>query len=236
MIINGTMYIIDSTHIDILKQNLATTSPPMEGGMVAGTVMCLDLDEEDRMLELWYPYHCQILTVLLPPPNAVYKIIDGDQEEFIKLYTQYLEEDDCVQDSIANILYFLSLGGNIMMYIPSAMVDDAIWVNVLMTFFYTRYGITIGTSDSLAAYDPRYDSENAIFMYSRGKMNVLDFIRFTRTIIPDDRILHRLQYDLLQYCGPNETPMDVYNKLLESYIAYGPNVRPGLIFENPYGV
>lgn len=210
MNILGTIFLIDEPHIDVLKSNLMTNPPPGHS-IATGCMICCDMDESDNMLELWFPEHCQKATLLCPPPSAMYKEIDGDLEGFIQCYNEYLDYDNSVQDFIASMLLFMHLGGNILLYTPSHIEDDAIWVNTLMMYFYTRFGITIGTGpDKPCLYDPKYDSVVATLMYDRGVMDVFDYINSITDPYPDPKIQQRLTFDLLPFASPGENPLNLY--------------------------
>lgn len=231
MNIIGTIYLVDEPNIDVLKRNLMNIPPP-GGRLATGTIMCMDMDETDNMLELWFPEHCQKATLLCPPPLAMYKEIDGDLEGFIQAYNEYLDYDESVQDFIASMLLYLHIGGDILLYTPSHIEDDAIWVNTLVMYFFTRFGITIGTSaTNQAAYDPRYDSVVAVFIYSKGLMDVFDFVNSYLNPYPDPSIVERLCMDLSRFCGPGDNPMELYDSMITSLTCYGtPLLRPAVVF------
>lgn len=233
MNIIGTIYLVDEPHIDVLRANLMTTPPP--GGSIAtGTMLCIDLDETTDMLEMNFPDHCQKATLLCPPPLAMHKEIDGDMEGFIEAYNDYLDYDESVQEFIASILLYLHIGGNILMYIPSHIEDETVWVNTLVLYFYTRYGITIGSGpDKPASYDPKYDGEVADMMYSRGYMEVLDYINSTPNMVVVYPMLRdKLCRDLLPYCAPGENPLDMYYYIKRCILQNGvPVYKPALVFD-----
>jgi len=236
MNILGTITILDEPHIDLLKYSLMTNPPPTSGNIPVGTVLCMDMDDADNMIEMWFPDHALKATLLCPPPNAMCKEIDGDEEGFIQAYNEYLEYDDSVQDFISSMLLLLHTGGNIILYSPSYISDCPIWLNTLMLFFFTRYGITIGTSaENGPAYDTRYDSVIATALYRRGYMNVFDFIYSNGCdnplLLPGD-IRDRLWHDLLPMCTPNEENPDMlYCLMLNTFLATGvPTTRPAIWF------
>jgi len=228
----GTMYLIDEPHIDVLKSNLASTPPPGKG-VATGTMLCMDMDESDNMLELWFPDHTQKATILCPPPIAMYKEIDGDQEGFIEEYYRYLDYDDSVQDFLASMLLYLHIGGHILLYTPSHLEDDAIWLNTLVLFFYTRYGITIGTGASDPfRYDERYDVQIANFIYERGFMDVFDFINSSANPFPPFTVQEKLYTDLLPLCQPGDSPLDMYQLMVNSLLQDGaPIYKAAITFD-----
>jgi hypothetical protein len=89
-------------------------------------------------------------------------------------YNDYLEHDDSVQEFIATMLLFLHAGGQVLLYSPAMLEDGAGWLNTLMIFFYTRYGITIGTPTNEFSYDPTYDGIVAEMLYNKGYIDVFD--------------------------------------------------------------
>ena len=227
MNIIGTVYLVDEEHIDVLKSNLMNNPPP--GGRIAtGTMLCLDMDETDNMLEVWFPNHAQKATLLCPPPIAMYKSIDGDSEGFIDEYIRYLKYEESVNDFIASILLFLHLGGNILLYTPSNLGEDTVWLNTLMMFFYTEFGITIGTPTSACSYDPSYDSVIPNFMYLHGVMDLMDYI-YSSTDIPLDPIIQsKLRMELAPMTPIGEDPLEIYNIMkfhqAEGLMAFKPAV------------
>lgn len=211
MNILGTIYLVDEPNIEILKRELSTNPPP-GGGLATGTMLCIDMDESDNKLEQWFPYHTQKGTLLCPPPLAMYKEIDGDQEGFIQSYYEYLDYDESVQDFIASMLLLLHIGGRIMLYTPAYISDDTIWMNTLMLFFFTRFGITIGTSaDRSFSYDAKYDGQVANFMYRRGVMEIFDYINSSTDLSCPPEFQDKVCIDLLPYCGPEDNPLQLFD-------------------------
>lgn len=232
MNIIGNIYLVDEPHIEMLKRELSMNPAP-GGGLATGTMLCIDLDETDNTLEQMFPFHCQKGTLLCPPPKAMYREIDGDQEGFIQEYYAYLDYDESVQDFIASMLLFLHIGGNIRMYTPSYIEDDTIWMNTLLLFFFTRYGITIGTSaERPAGYDSRYDGQIANMMYRHGVMEIFDYVNSCTEMIAPYEFQDKICQDLLPYCGPEENPLDVFAHIRYSLTQEGkPITKPALIFD-----
>ena len=176
MNIIGTMFLVDEANMNVLRNNLMSFPPP-GGGLATGTMLCIDMDDSDDSIEQQFPLHAQKGTLLCPPPSALYKEIDGDQEGFIMEYNMYLDNDPSVQDFIASMLLYLHIGGHILLYTPTPIDSDAIWLNTLQLFFYTRYGITIGTGINCpSSYDPSFDIKIANMLFAKSYMEVLDFI------------------------------------------------------------
>ena len=217
MNIIGTMYLVDEPNIDVLKNALSTMPPPNTPGVpIKNTIMCLDLDEGDNMLELWFPDHCQKATILCPPPLALYKEIDGDMEGFINEYNYYLEMDSAVQEFIASILFYSHHGGSTIIYIPCHMEDDSLWVHTLTSFFLTHYGISIGGLKYQFSYDPTFDNTIAAFLYTMGWMDIYDYaISSPSQLIPSLYIKQKIIEDLGPIAGPDVDPLELY-----SYMRY----------------
>lgn len=232
MNIIGNIYMMDEPHIDVLKRELALNPAP-GGGLATGTMLCIDMDETTDQLEQMFPYHCQKGTLLCPPPKILYKEIDGDQEGFVQDYYAYLDYDEAVQDFVASMLLFLHIGGNIRMYTPSFIEDDSIWLNTLILFFFTRYGITIGTgADRPFSYDSRYDGHIANFMYSKGIMEIFDYVNSCTELIAPFEFQDKICQDLLPYCSVEENPLEVFAHMRYSLTQQGkPITKPALIFE-----
>ena len=212
MNIIGTMFLVDEANMNVLRNNLMSFPPP-GGGLATGTMLCIDMDDSDDSIEQQFPLHAQKGTLLCPPPSALYKEIDGDQEGFIMEYNMYLDNDPSVQDFIASMLLYLHIGGHILLYTPTPIDSDAIWLNTLQLFFYTRYGITIGTGINCpSSYDPSFDIKIANMLFSKSYMEVLDFIYSVGansiTMITGD-LLSKVLYELEPYCYPGDNPMDL---------------------------
>lgn len=228
----GTIYAVDESHIDMVKRELSINPPPM-GAMATGSMICMDMDETNQELEQMFPNHVLKATLLCPPPSAMYKEIDGDQEGFIEEYYDYLDHDDSVQDFITTILLFLHVGGNILLYTPALLSDETVWMNTLLLFFFTRYGITIGTSGTSGYnYDQSYDGVVADMLFKHGYINVFDFINSNPYVLPSIDVQNKMMQELMPFCGPDEQPMDIYMQMRNSLSQYGaPLIKPALIFE-----
>jgi len=230
MNIIGTMYLVDEKHIDVAKQAMATNPPPM-GALSKGSVLCMDMDETTNELEMQFPDHTAKATILCPPPCIILKELDGDAEGFIEGYNAYLDNDESVQEIIASILMFLHMGGNVLLYSPAFIDDDVVWLNTLMLYFFTRYGISIGTPTSNFSYDPRYDEVIASTLYKAGYIDVFGYINCSPEQIPGMDVQEKVYMDLLPVCGPGEVPMDIYMQVKNSLLMYGkPVIKPAITF------
>lgn len=233
MILYGTLNIIDEPHIELLQMHLANNLPPIPGRAIRNTLMCIDMDETSTTLEEMFPNHTQKATLLLPPPVAMMKYVDGDLEGFIEEYNYYLDNEPSVQEFIASIIYFIYMGGNILMYAPVCMDDDTIWLNTLQLFFFTRYGITIGTSqEHKYAYDENYDREINNLLYARDYINIFDYTYNSAYEMPSMEVWDKAARDLMAIGGPESNPVDTFNMIkISPYTNGGIAVtRPALIF------
>lgn len=236
MNILGTLFVIDAQNTDLLKQYLSIYPPPM-GKLATGTVLCMDMDETTNEIEELFPMHGMKATILCPPPSAMYKEIDGDQEGFITEYNNYLDHDDAVQEFIATMLLFLHVGGNIVLYTPAFMEDEPIWMNTLILNLYTRYGITTGSITPQGmfgyAYDESYDNTISDILYLRNMIDVFDYINSTSYYpFPPVQTYNKVLYDLSFVTGPGENPYNTFLMIKNSISQNGvPIIKPGIIFD-----
>lgn len=234
MILFGTLNIIDEQHIDLLQYHLSNNLPPIPGQIIKNTLMCIDLDETSNELEERFPNHTQKATLLLPPPVAMMKYVDGDQEGFIEEYNAYLDYENSVQEFISSILYYMYMGGNILIYVPVCMDDDTIWLNTLQLFFFTRYGITIGTSaEHKYMYDENYDREINNLLYARDYINIFDYTYNSTYTMPSREVWDKAERDLMIIGGPESNPIETFNLIKASPITSGTGIgvcKPALYF------
>jgi len=202
MVISGTIYLIDENGIGILRNTLLN---PVTGPRT----VVFNMDDTSKELEEQFPQQATAATVLAPAPDAIYCEIDGDHEGFINLYYQYLESE-APSLMIASILTLLHKGFDVLLYTPALVEEDSIWTNTLIMNFYTRFGITIGTdAEHSFEYNPQYDPINAVYMYSKGFIDVFDFINSYGNGYPPFEIMDRLQSDLYQFSNKGDY-MDFY--------------------------
>lgn len=180
MFIKGSLYIANDINI-------------VNNAMVLPNNKTLDLDEFGKILDQNNPNVVRS-TCLLPPPNAIIAEIDGDHEQFVSTYRSYLCMD-VISDFISVIIQAMHLGTNFIMFIPE-MSEDSVWVNELILYFMTQYGIKIGTSPTdVFAYDERATSQNALLLYMYGYIDPYEFLfYYTEPIYP--AILEKLINDV----------------------------------------
>lgn len=217
---------IDEPHVDIIRMELS--EPPIGPG-----VLCLNMNEGDMTLEQEFPDRCQTATILLPPTEALIKEIDGDQEGFINIYNEYLSSEDIMQ-FITAMIYFLHIGGKILIYTPADLDTDAILTNTLIIYFYTRFGISIGTSEKNGFdYDARYDGVIADLLYQYDRLNVFEYINLSGPFTPSPEVQNKILYDLTPYCDPYDPdPLELYRIMKNSLLLDGqPITKPAVMFE-----
>jgi hypothetical protein len=234
MILQGTMYLIDEQHIDVLKNNLMTMPPPM-GGRIYGSVLCLDMDETSDDIEQMFPMHTQKATLLTPPPIAMQYYVDGNAEGFIEQYNYYLDFEESVQEFICSMLFYMHMGGNILLYCPQCLDDDSIWLNTLQVFFYTRYGITTGTSaEHRYQFDMNYNDAVNNLLYSKGFISIIEYINETSNLAgpgqPGSLIWNKAMIDLPRIGGYDVNPIDTYLYIKHRGLSGRPFSVPGLSF------
>ena len=183
----------------------------------AANTIVMSMDEEDDSLEREFPDRVQVSTILCAPPSAIYKDIDGNHEEFITDYNEYLDSPP-VTEFIAAVLAHMHRGGNILLYIPE-FTEDSIWVNVLLINLFTRFGITVGMSkDKNFEYDPKYDAVIANIIYSYGYIDIIDYMNSNPEMFPPYELCERVAYDLAPYCLPGENGVDVYARMKQNQL------------------
>ena len=129
------------------------------------------------------------------------------------------------------MLLFLHVGGQVLLYSPAMLNDGAVWLNTLLLFFYTRYGITVGTPTNEFAYDPSYDATIIDLLYSRDCINVFDYCNGYPDMNPSINLANKAYYELSFFCGPGEDPAMVYYRIKSNVMKYGvPILKPGVVF------
>jgi hypothetical protein len=101
-------------------------------------------------------------------------------------------------------------------------------------FFYTRYGITIGTSAQNGfMYDQNYDNVISDILYKRKMIDVMDYINSTTYYpYPPLDTYGQVMQDLSFFAGPGENPYETFLFVKNSFLQNGiPVIKPGLIFD-----
>lgn len=194
--------------------------------------MALSMDEQSSELENMFPGYVMKATILLPPPSAVFREIDGDYRGFVDEYIGWLNSE-MVTDYISSVLLMVYQGINTMIYIPS-FSEDSVWVNTLLEFFEKTYGLHIGTSaENGFRYDNNFDINVLNTMYYHNCINELQYLSglpIYYNEIPS-QIWSKLAFDLMKYGGRDEDAMSVYNRIRRDSSITHSIVRPAVMFD-----
>lgn len=173
---------------------------------MTGNNKIISLDEDDEIIELSPLNNNNVVkgTILLPPIEAGWKEIDGDEFGYFEVYTNYLSSPQ-VTEFITVLLATIYSGTNIIVYCPefNQCVDmSELYVKVLYRFLENLYGIHIGTNDM----DPFQLSPLMIPVYliEIYGMGIIDPYTF-----------------LLEFGSPGDIPDTVYLKLINDINPYG---------------
>lgn len=171
-----------------------------------GNNKIISLDEDDEVIELSPLNNSNVVkgTILLPPIEAIWKEVDGDEFGFVETYTTYLSSPS-VSEFITVLLGTIYSGNNIIIYCPEfdTVVDNSnLYVKVLYRFLENVYGIHIGTND----IDPFMINPLMIpaFMIEIYAMGIIDPYLF-----------------LLEFGNSGDIPDPVYLKLINDINPYG---------------
>lgn len=219
----GSLYLTDNK--DLICKSI--TDP-----MKIQKSMALSMDEQSSELENMFPGYVMKATILLPPPSAVFREIDGDYRGFIDEYVGWLNSE-MVVDYISSILLMIYQGINTMIYIPS-FSEDSVWVNTLLEYFEKTYGLHIGTSaENGFRYDNAYDAGVLNTMYYRNCINELQYLAGLPPYYNDipPQIWSKLTFDLMKYGGRDEDIMSVYNRIRRDSNANHSVVVPAVVFD-----
>ncbi len=199
-------------------------------------IMALDMDEQDSFLIDNFPGYVVKATILLPPPTAVFKEIDGDADGFIAEYLDWLKSD-MVTEYLSSILLMVYDGINTFIYIPS-FSEDSIWINVFLDFMRNTFGLNIGTSAQNGfKYDNNFDTFVMNMMYYYNCINELQYLSGLPTYYLDipPQIWAKLSFDLLKYGSKGENPSDIYRRIRldldQSYLTSAQPIRPLIQFD-----
>jgi hypothetical protein len=158
---------------------------------LAGNNKIISLDEDDEVMELNPINNRNVVkgTILLPPIEAGWKEIDGDEYGYFETYTSYLSSPN-VSEFITVLLATIYTGTNIIIYCPefdNYVDDSALYVRVLYRFLENVYGIHIGTNDmDLFNLNPIIIPSHIIDIYGMGIIDPYTFLlEFGNNVIPD---------------------------------------------------
>lgn len=223
MIITGSLYITDSTDM-IYKQMIQSVHRQQR-------CMVLDLDETGDELTSSFPQDVNKGTILLPPPGAIFLQIDGDQEGFLTEYYAHLQSQDVI-DFIATVIFMTYAGINTLIYIPSYN-EDSVWLNVLLQFFESEFGIHIGTGPTdYFRYDGMHDAYLINLMYLNRCIDVITYMREIPPVYDahPNYLAARIVNDLRPFSG-DEHPWNTYIRMVTA-LHTNPMVRPALYFDS----
>ena len=108
------------------------------------SVKVISLDEDNAVPMLSDENNPQVVpgTVLLPPIEAMWAIVDEQEEQFAQAYYMHLVSPECMQ-YIAALLSAAYRGYNVIFYYPNE--SDKI-INYLYNFLMTQYGIRLAVN------------------------------------------------------------------------------------------
>lgn len=220
MLIRGSLYLFKRKE-DIIPLLM---NPMMK-------TVCFDMDEtSDELMQFGNTFKS---TILLPPANVMFTLIDGNIEQFRNEYESFLHSD-VVCDFMSAVLYTLYSGVNAVFHISEDVEDDSIWLIHLLTFLQNTYGLHVGTSVNTNPfiYDERYDLMIVDLFYYYNIMNVFEYMIFG-PYDPTPRSISKLSTDLILYFDKDidRNILDTYHRL-SARLHTNPNARPGIMFEN----
>lgn len=150
-------------------------------------------------------------SILMPPYEAMMQLIDGNMQEFQRLYDQYLYSP--VPDKmIILLIQALRQGINLILYLDKDA--EKTFASTLVQHFFYAYGITIGTPLNPFMYDSQYEEVILSKMYLYGNISVEQFfVMYPETgYIQDPIVINKLIADV----QPNMIP----SSSLEEYVLY----------------
>ena len=173
-----------------------------------GNNKIISLDEDDEYIELSPLNNKNVVkgTILLPPIEAGWKEIDGDEFGYMEIYTNYLASPQ-VAEFITVLLATIYSGTNIIIYCPEfdrCVDNSSLYIKVLYRYLENLYGIHIGTNDM----DP--------FMLNSLMIPVYLIDIYGLGVI--DPYTFLIQFDVNNNLG---IPDNVYLKLINDINPYG---------------
>ena len=214
----GTIYLIKD--IDFARQLL---NGPCK-------YILLNVDDTDHLLSSEFPNQVQQSTILCPPPSVIYREIDGDTDGFVNGYTGYLASKE-VDDFISMIMCCLHRGINLLLYVADYS-DESVWLNTLLSYIFSTYGIKIGTSKSdKFDFDIRYIGFDIDRMFVNGHMDRFEYMTITphsKAPMFDKDLVNRIRSELSPFSIPGMDPMYLFDlvKSKDQNVV----VRPAIMF------
>ena len=158
---------------------------------LTGNNKIISLDEDNEYIELSPLNNNNVVkgTILLPPVEAGWKEIDGDEFGYYETYTQYLSSPE-IEQFITALLGAIYSGTNIIIYCPefdNCVEESDLYVKVLYRFLENVYGIHLGINDmDLFRLNPLMMPGYIIDMYGLGIIDPYTFLlEYGNNIIPD---------------------------------------------------
>ena len=158
---------------------------------LTGNNKIISLDEDDEYVELSPLNNNNVVkgTILLPPIEAGWKEIDGDEFGYYEAYTQYLSSPE-IEQFITALLGAIYCGTNIIIYCPefdNCIEESGLYVKVLYKFLENIYGLHLGTNDTdLFKINNFMIPKYIVDMYGLGIIDPYTFLlEFGNNIIPD---------------------------------------------------
>lgn len=155
-----------------------------------GTVKVINLDEENAVPMLCDENNPQVVpgTILLPPVEALWAIIDGNNDQFVQIYYMYLTSPDVMQ-YIATLITSMYQGTNLIIYYPE---ENDIKIRYLYEHFRTNYGLTIALNSQMPfRWDPMSIPLYCNSIFSVKGMSARDYLIFypCDAVIPEPILL-----------------------------------------------
>ena len=159
---------------------------------MTGNNKIISLDEDDEYIELSPLNNNNVVkgTILLPPIEAGWKEIDGDEFGYTEIYMNYLSSP-AVSEFIVALIGAIYSGNNIIIYCPEFdeyIENSSLYVKVLYRYLENIYGIHMGTNDmDLFRMNPLMIPACLIDIYCMGIMDPYTFLlEFGNFEIPDN--------------------------------------------------
>ena len=163
--------------------------------MKNATVKVISLDEENCVPMLCDENNPQVIpgTILLPPVEALWALIDGNNDMFIQIYHSYLVTPE-VMNYVATMITAAYQGINLIIYYPE---ENDMKIKYLYHYFQTNYGITIALNSQMPfMWDPMSVPLYCNSIYSVKAMTPREYLTCypCDAIIPDQIMLEIASY------------------------------------------
>lgn len=229
----GNIYL--SLSKDVVLKTLCVNGMNYSNAIPKRTIIYIlndDIDQEIMAIDKMAS--CVKASILLPPPEALYKQIDGDTKSSLAIYQEYLTSQQ-VSEYLDTMVYAVFRGINALLYLEDTgdpfnfgFTTETYWINLLMGEFVKQYGLIVGLINHkgiiTSAFVEEHGSDIAIhhMLYIRNYISPIDYIyhvpnaAFYNNFI----IMNKLKYDFKPYIDIGENILDYIN-LLRSTFATG---------------